>query len=88
MRLPLQHPRAREIIESAWRENLLLGDWYTTPIAPADTKLEAVGYSKGVCPKAEALAKTTLNLPTHTRIGKKESAQIIAFLKKYGSQND
>ena len=80
LRFPLRHQRAHEIIKKAWRQNLLLGDWYTTPIAPYDTQIEKMGYTWGSCPKAEELAKTTLNLPTHIRISEKEVNQIIQFL--------
>jgi dTDP-4-amino-4,6-dideoxygalactose transaminase len=81
LRFPVMHPDAHEIIKKAWRNNLLIGDWYTTPVAPYDTKLPAVGYSVGSCPVAERLAKITFNLPTHIRISKKDANQIVDFLK-------
>lgn len=81
LRFFVTHPDAHEIIKQAWRNNLLIGDWYTTPVAPHDTRLDAVGYSMGSCPVAERLAKVTLNLPTHIRVSKKEADCIIKFLK-------
>lgn len=83
LRFPVIHPDAHEIIRKAWRSNLLIGDWYTSPVAPHDTKLDAVGYVMGSCPNAERLAKTTLNLPTHIHITKKEADTIIQFLKSF-----
>lgn len=80
LRFPVIHPNAHEIIEKAWRSNLLIGDWYTSPVAPHDTRLDAVGYAAGSCPIAERLAKTTLNLPTHIHITKKEADIIIQFI--------
>ena len=80
LRFPIQHPKAHEIIKKSWSKNLLLGDWYITPIAPYDTHIEKIGYQWGSCPKAEELAKTTLNLPTHIRIAEKEARKIIQFL--------
>ncbi|MFH1894418.1 MAG: DegT/DnrJ/EryC1/StrS family aminotransferase, partial [Patescibacteria group bacterium] len=65
--------------------NLLIGDWYTTPIAPHDTQLDKMGYVPGSCPEAEKLANTTLNLPTHINISKKEAQKIVDFLKNYGN---
>jgi len=85
LRFPLQHERSHEIIKKAWEQNLLLGDWYTSPIAPDDTNLEKMGYVKGSCPVAESLSKTTLNLPTHIHIGDKEVKKIVEFLKLNGS---
>jgi dTDP-4-amino-4,6-dideoxygalactose transaminase len=84
LRFTVKHPSAHEIIYEAWhKQNILLGDWYTTPIAPFDTKLEQMHYKMGMCPNAEYLAKRTLNLPTHINISKKDFARIINFLKNY-----
>ena len=80
LRFTVKHPKAHEIIKKAWAQNLLLGDWYTTPIAPHDTKAEKMGYQRGGCPVAEKLAKITLNLPTHIGITKKDAEKILAFL--------
>ncbi len=83
LRFSVIHPNAHEIIKKAWRNNLLIGDWYTTPIAPHDTRLDMVGYTMGSCPVAERLAKITLNLPTHIRISKKDADVIMRFLKSF-----
>jgi len=82
LRFSIKHPDAHSIIYKAWeKENILIGDWYTTPIAPYDTKLEEMEYIMGMCPKAEKLANITLNLPTHINISKKDAQRIIDFLK-------
>lgn len=83
LRFTLKYPKAHEIIRKAWQNNLLIGDWYTSPIAPYDTKLDKIGYNLGSCPKAEKLAKETLNLPTHINISIKDAQKIIDFLKKW-----
>ena len=83
LRFTVKHPKAREIIRKAWRNNLLIGDWYTTPIAPHDTKLEKVYYLLGCCPKSEELSKESFNLPTHINISRKEAKKIIDFLKSW-----
>lgn len=80
LRFPIQHPRAHEIIKKAWSKNLLLGDWYTVPVAPHDTRLDALGYAMVSCPVAEKLSQITLNLPTHINITKKEADIILQFL--------
>lgn len=82
LRFTLNNERAHEIIRKAWRKNILIGDWYTTPIAPIDTKPEKIGYQSGSCPKAERLAKTTLNLPTHINISTDTAKKIVDFLIK------
>ncbi|MDO8633335.1 MAG: hypothetical protein Q7K38_02200, partial [Candidatus Wildermuthbacteria bacterium] len=65
-------------------QNLLIGDWYTTPIAPHDTKAGAMGYTEGTCKNAENLSRKTLNLPTHINISFKHAKTIADFLKRYG----
>jgi dTDP-4-amino-4,6-dideoxygalactose transaminase len=84
LRFTIKHSKAHEIIYEAWhRQNILLGDWYTTPIAPFDTKLEEMKYTPGSCRNAEGLAKITLNLPTHINILQKDAERIVKFLKKF-----
>jgi len=82
LRFTIKHPKAHQIIKKAWKKNLLIGDWYTSPVAPDDTKLEKVQYKLGSCPKAEKLAKITLNLPTHINISEKKAKKIVSFFKK------
>lgn len=84
LRFTVQHPKAHEIIYEAWhKENILLGDWYTSPIAPHDTNLDKMKYRPGMCPNAENLARKTLNLPTHINISMEDAQRIVDFLKKW-----
>ncbi len=80
LRFTIKHPKAHQIIKKAWQENILIGDWYTSPIAPYDTKLDKLQYKLGLCPTATKLAQETLNLPTHINISKKQAQKIIDFL--------
>ncbi|MEK7061723.1 MAG: aminotransferase class I/II-fold pyridoxal phosphate-dependent enzyme [Patescibacteria group bacterium] len=84
LRFAIKHPKAHEIIYDAWHnENILLGDWYTTVIAPGDTKLDQMHYKIGSCLVAEKLSKITLNLPTHINISMKDAQRVVKFLKKF-----
>jgi len=84
LRFTIKHKEAHEIIYESWhKQNILLGDWYTTPIAPFDTKLDEMKYKIGMCPNAEELAKKTLNLPTHINISQKDAERIVNFLKTW-----
>jgi len=84
LRFTIKHRKAHEIIYQAWnKRNILIGDWYTSPIAPDDTNLEKMGYQIGSCPKAEKLSKITLNLPTHINISLEKAQKIVDFLKRY-----
>jgi perosamine synthetase len=85
LRFTIKHPRAHEIIRKAWDNNLLIGDWYTSAIAPPDTQINKMHYIQGSCPVSEKLAKITLNLPTHINISINEAKKVVGFLKNYGS---
>jgi len=84
LRFTVKCPQAHDIIYEAWhKQNILLGDWYTTPIAPFDTRVEEIKYVPGSCKNAEDLAKITLNLPTHINISLKDAERIVNFLKQW-----
>jgi perosamine synthetase len=84
LRFTVRHKKAHDIIYEAWhKQNILLGDWYTTPIAPFDTKIDDIKYVSGSCKNAEEMAKKTLNLPTHINISQKDAERIVKFLKKW-----
>lgn len=83
LRFTVNHDKAFEIIHTAWdKENILIGDWYTSPVAPDDTKLDKLKYAVGSCPVAESLAKRTINLPTHINISRSDAMRVVGFLKK------
>jgi len=81
LRFPVRHSRAHELIKKCWENNILIGDWYTTSIAPHDTRLDKMQYIPGSCPNVEKIAKETFNLPTHINTSQKEAQKIINFLK-------
>lgn len=83
LRLPVRHKKAHDIIREARKQNLLLGDWYTSPVAPDDTNTSKLLYEEGSCPTAEALSRETINLPTHVRCSLKNAETVVAFLKRY-----
>jgi len=84
LRFTIKHSKAQEIIYQAWhKQNIIIGDWYVSPIIPYDTNLESIGYKLGSCPVAEKLSKTTFNLPTHINISRKDAEKIVGFLKKF-----
>jgi perosamine synthetase len=94
LRFAVQHPKAHEILYEAWhQQNMLLGDWYRSPVDPRDTQLPELKYEKGMCQNAERLSKITLNLPTHINISlgrspatgeaTQDAQRIVNFLKKW-----
>jgi dTDP-4-amino-4,6-dideoxygalactose transaminase len=83
LRFSIKHLKAHQIIKNAWKKNILLGDWYTSPIAPDDTKPDKLCYPNNCCKTAEKLSKITLNLPTHINISEETAKFISNFIKKY-----
>ncbi len=84
LRFTLKYPQAHGLIRRAWkRENILIGDWYTSPVAPYDTNFKKVKYLPASCLMAEKLARTTFNLPTHINISETEAKKIVNFLKNF-----
>ncbi|MBZ9578658.1 aminotransferase class V-fold PLP-dependent enzyme [Patescibacteria group bacterium] len=75
-----------EILKKARRRKIYLDDgWRKSPIVPPDTNLEKMKYKLGSCRRAERVAETILNLPTHINISKKDAQKIVDFLKNYGN---
>jgi len=81
LRFAVRNKNAAKIIKFSWRKNLLIGDWYRTPVDPSDTRPEAVGYKKGTCPNAEEFAGKMINLPTHININGRSAKKIVTSIK-------
>ncbi|MBI3335583.1 MAG: aminotransferase class I/II-fold pyridoxal phosphate-dependent enzyme [Candidatus Portnoybacteria bacterium] len=81
LRYPIRNPKAYEIIRKARTRGILLGDWYSSPVAPDDTNLSAMHYQKGFCPAAEKLALETFNLPTNPNLSLDDAKRVVEFLK-------
>jgi len=89
MRYPvLTNLNTDKILKEARKRKIYLDDgWRKTPIVPPDTNIEKMKYIRGSCKRAEKVAQTILNLPTHINISFKEAKKIIDFLKRYGKNN-
>jgi len=75
-----------KILKEARRRKIYFNDgWRKSPVIPPDTDLSEMKYISGSCPKAEKIAKSIINLPTHINISKKEAKRIIDFLKQHGN---
>lgn len=86
LRYTLRHPKAQEIREAAKKENIYLGDWYTTAIAPVGVDYAAIQYNPSLCPTAEQAARESLNLPTDIHITPQDAKRIINFLNQWVSR--
>ena len=80
LRYTILTPKAEEIRTKANQLGIVLGDWYTTAIAPNGVDYKILGYDPSSCPKAENTSKQSLNLPTHIGISEKNAREIVRFL--------
>lgn len=81
LRYPIRTTRRDQVLKTAAAARILLGDWYTTPLAPEGTDEQAAGYNHLQTPMAMTLAKDTLNLPTHINISELEAKKICTLIK-------
>jgi dTDP-4-amino-4,6-dideoxygalactose transaminase len=61
----------------------LYDGWKDSPVVPADVELNALGYLKGSCPRAEELSERIVNLPTHINVSEKDAQRIIRQVRKF-----
>jgi len=75
-----------KILKLARKRKIYLDDgWRKETIVPPDTNIERMKYIRGSCKRAEKIAETILNLPTHINISRNEAEKIVDFLKQYGN---
>lgn len=73
----------KELLKCAAKEDIYLGDWYTSSVAPDGVDYCKIAYDPKYCPVAEKAARETVNLPTDINTGKSDAERIVVFLKKY-----
>ena len=73
--------KTHEILESAKRNKILLGNWYKCVIDPKGVIYTKVGYVKGLCPKAEMAARLSVNLPTYSRLTSGDLNKIVELFR-------
>ena len=83
MRYPILVADSRATLNKAREKGIILNDgWREKAIVPPDTSQEKMGYFPGSCPKAEKVAQSIVNLPTHINISSLQAKKIVAFLKE------
>lgn len=82
LRFPVRHPKAQELLMYLQKRGILLGDWYTQPVEPAQI-LTNYNYEYGTCPKAESYCKQIINLPTYINLSKTAASKLIKILNKW-----
>jgi dTDP-4-amino-4,6-dideoxygalactose transaminase len=83
LRYTLHTSDPNSLHRAARAENIYLGNWYDTVIAPAGADLAAVAYTPGQCPAAERQAATSINLPTHPKVSMEDGERIAELVRKW-----
>lgn len=80
LRVPVRVENSREFFDKARAQNMLLGDWYSSPVFPV-TDPHLINYVPGSCPNAESAAKEILNLPTYPTLTDTQVQKVITFVR-------
>lgn len=83
LRYNIQTSVAPEIYVFFRKKGILLGRWYSHIIDPVGVELTKVGYQMGSFPKAESMARKSLNLPTYPRMQISDATKIVQVLRQY-----
>jgi len=78
LRYPILVDEPAKVIQRAKKQGILLGNWYHNVIDPKGVDLNAIGYARGSCPRAEEQATQSINLPT--RITEEEARRVVCIL--------
>ncbi len=88
LRYTLFVPSPKHLTEYMKARGVQLGDWYTEAIAPKNVAYEKIGYDPKTCPRAEALALRSVNLPTNIRTSEADARMIAEAVKTYLSNGN
>jgi perosamine synthetase len=87
LRFPLRIQNPKKLLLFAKKRGVLLGDWYSSPIAPIEVDQACMGYTPKSCIHAEKTAQESVNLPTHDSLTDFEVNKIIEIVSTYVRQN-
>ena len=79
LRFPIEVANPVEVLARAKSQNIILGDWYRTPIAPADASQTKAHYQAKSCSVAESLGQGIVNLPTEPALTAQDLNRIIGL---------
>ena len=83
LRVVALHKDAPAVLAQARKRRFWFGNWYNAPVYPKGVDEEKLGYTRGSCPKAEAAAEQTLNLPNYLGMSFEEAGEVVVFINNY-----
>ncbi|OGH64230.1 MAG: hypothetical protein A2821_04025 [Candidatus Magasanikbacteria bacterium RIFCSPHIGHO2_01_FULL_41_23] len=79
LRFPLEVTNPIQLKHKALKSRIILGDWYSSPVAPIDSSSESAKYMAGSCPNAERISKHIINLPTDQFLSEEDLQRVTAL---------
>lgn len=61
-------------VEGGWE---ISGRWFNAPLHPFGANAERLGFHPGSAPRAEGLAASVINLPTHPLVSERDATRLI-----------
>jgi len=86
VRFPVRVANKEEVLQSASRHMVEIGDWFVRPLHSHLAAQEEFGYRTGMCPNADRAAAEVINLPTHPRVTDWQARRVVEFLKLVGKR--
>lgn len=83
LRYPILVNNADKLIKYCQSYGVVLGDWYRTPVAPAEVDISSTGYHREDAPTAEEVCKQIVNLPTNINITIEDAEYIVKLLSEF-----
>jgi len=83
IRYTIQTDQAQALFNFAKNQNIILGKWYNTPVAPMGIVSTVSKYKIGLCPVADKISHNTVNLPTSIHISKKDAEKVVQVIREF-----
>lgn len=83
LRYPLWVKNKQKAFEYMHANEIGIGLWFDSTVHPKEVDYADVKYVSGCCPNAEEAVKHVINLPTHTRMNKKDAIRVATVINKY-----
>jgi perosamine synthetase len=83
LRYPIRVEKRAELIDYLKQRGIHIGDtWYDAPVGPK-RYMRLTNYKRGMCPNADRLAETIVNLPTHININEAEATALAIWINTW-----
>lgn len=83
LRFPLLVEDRDNLVTYLKNRNILVGDWYNSPITPSSGDLTLFGYESGACPVSEDVCSRIINLPNHINMREEDVQSVIRCIRGF-----